>query len=140
MNTPVSLTIINENQQQTSSLHEETSDPSAFSLRKTDSASNGVAAGIPGSIGAMRDNIAATFASLQVNSNGQQHRESASKSPARPALEQRETDTEVLAAYANATQPGPSSREVEAEKPAPEPLHSRLDVAAFAQGSAYTDR
>ncbi|CAK1354552.1 unnamed protein product [Cercospora beticola] len=140
MNTPVSLTIVNENQQQTSSLHEETSDPSAFSHKNSDSATNGVAAGIPGSIGAMRDNIAATFASLQVSSNGQQNRESAAKSPARPALEQRETDTEVLASYVNATQAGPSSGEVEAEKPAPEPLHSKLDVAAFSQGSAYTDR
>ncbi|KAF2210961.1 hypothetical protein CERZMDRAFT_113099 [Cercospora zeae-maydis SCOH1-5] len=131
------------NTAQTSSLREDTSDANGLSTfydKSADPATNGVAAGIPGSIGAMRDNIAATFASLQVGTNGQQSRDSVAKSPTRPALEQRETDTEVLAAYANAAHAGPSSREVKAGEPAPERMQTWLDATDFAQGSAYTDR
>ncbi|KAM3415627.1 hypothetical protein BST61_g9148 [Cercospora zeina] len=141
MNTAVSLATVNENQQQqTPSLHEDAHDAnglSTFNHKSADPATTGVAAGIPGSIGAMRDNIAATFASLQVGSND---RESVAKSPVRPVLEQHETDTEVLAAYTNAAQAGPSSRESEAGEPATERMQNWLDATAFAQGSAFTDR
>jgi hypothetical protein len=107
------------------------------------------------SFGAVRDSISSTFASLQLASPEQkqtkQDTQGTSSTPSRPNLEQRETDTEVLAKYVATEDDRAASNNlihrargdplgVSAGGEVPEVPSGRLDFAAFAQGSAYSER
>jgi hypothetical protein len=107
------------------------------------------------SFGAVRDSISSTFASLQLASPEQkqakQDTQGTSSTPSRPNLEQHETDTEVLAKYVATEDDRAASNNlihhaggdplgVSAGGEVPEVPSGRLDFAAFAQGSAYSER
>ncbi|KAI5370808.1 Putative myotubularin-like phosphatase domain, protein-tyrosine phosphatase, active [Septoria linicola] len=91
-----------------------------------------------------KDDLASGVSSLHMKSDViEQQNASAARETARPALEQRETDTEVLAGYARSGQLETetlSETPVEQKTPKAHPVSSGLDFAAFAQGSAYSDR
>ncbi|SMQ46072.1 unnamed protein product [Zymoseptoria tritici ST99CH_3D1] len=110
------------------------------------------------SFGAVTESITSKFASFQVGMSDQhnvkdEHPE-AKLTPARPALEQRETDTDVLAKYVATNDEAAAEQVAEPVETnthgdplgvmtgsaVPEAVSSgRMDFAAFARGSAYSE-
>jgi hypothetical protein len=111
------------------------------------------------SFGSVRESITSKFAAFQVATPEQGHVKEVARepehevNPARPNLEQRETDSEVLAKYVVMDEATSTSRSIKVEEDAdgdplgvtagskvPEAAAGRMDFAAFARGSAYSDR
>ena len=89
-----------------------------------------------------RDKTSAKFSPPEVEgSSTQQGKEGLSGLALRPALQQHETDQDVLASYVGVSTPEVTSTQSAETRPAePVDQHIRLDYAAFAQSSAYSDR